>query len=83
MSATSSSRGVSPKKITSNHVSKLDTHAPLDRSPKANWVENAGGLPMFVRRIANHLNAEKGMSISHAIATAVNVVKKMCATGDL
>lgn len=60
----------------------LDTRAPLDRSPNKNWVENAGGLPMYIRRIANHLNAEQGMTISHAIATAVNVVKKMCASGD-
>lgn len=64
-------------------VSKLDTRAPLDRSPKKNWVENAGGLPMYIRRIANHLHAEKGMQIGHAIAVAVNAAKKMCASGDL
>lgn len=46
-------------------------------------MENSGGLPMYIRRIANHLHQEKGMDISRAIATAVNVVKKMCATGDL
>lgn len=61
----------------------LNTRAPLDRSPKKNWVENAGGLPMYIRRIANHLHAEKGMTISHAIATAVNAAKKMCSSGDL
>jgi hypothetical protein len=38
---------------------------------------------MYIRRIANHLHAEKGMTISHAIAVAVNAVKKMCGTGDL
>lgn len=48
-----------------------------------NWVEKAGGLPSYIERIAKHLHYEKGMTISHAIATAVNVVKKMCATGDL
>lgn len=63
-------------------ISKLDTRAPLDRSPGKNWVENSGGLPMYIRRIANHLHA-KGMSIGHAIATAVNAVKKMCSTGDI
>ena len=55
----------------------------LDRSPKANWVDKAGGLPNYIERIAKHLHYEKGMDISRAIATAVNVVKKMCATGEL
>jgi hypothetical protein len=54
----------------------------LDRSPKANWVERKGGLPQYIERIAVHLN-NKGMTISHAIATAINVVKKACASGDL
>ena len=55
----------------------------LDRSPKENWVDRAGGLPSYIERIAKHLHYEEGMDIGHAIATAVNVVKKMCATGDL
>ena len=63
-------------------IIKLDTRAPLDRSPKKNWVENTGGLPMFIRRIANHVHA-KGKAIGHAIAIAVNAVKKMCASGDV
>jgi hypothetical protein len=46
-----------------------------------NWVEKAGGLPKFIKRIRNHL-IKKGMAMSRAIATAVNVVKKMCASGD-
>lgn len=45
-----------------------------------NWVEDVGGLPAYVKRIARHLKA-KGFTESHAIATAVNVVKKMCANG--
>jgi hypothetical protein len=48
----------------------------------ANWVEKAGGLPPYIKRIAKHLQA-KGKDTSQAIATAVNVVKKMCATGDV
>ena len=48
---------------------------------KANWVEKAGGLPNYIERIAKHLFA-KGMPTSRAIAVAVNVVKRMCATGD-
>ena len=53
----------------------------LERSPKENWVEKAGGLPSYIERIAKHLHYEKGMTISHAIATAVNTVKKWCAGG--
>ena len=48
----------------------------------ANWVTKAGGLPPYIERIKKHLEA-KGMALSRAVATAVNVVKKMCATGDL
>jgi hypothetical protein len=47
-----------------------------------NWVEDVGGLPQYIKRIAKHLK-RKGMTESHAISTAVNVVKKACATGDL
>jgi hypothetical protein len=47
----------------------------------ANWVEKAGGLPKYIKRIAKHLQ-EKGMDESQAIATAVNAAKKMCSTGD-
>ena len=56
----------------------------LERVPgKQKWVDRAGGLPRYIERIASHLHNEKGMSIGHAIATAVNAVKKMCASGDL
>lgn len=47
-----------------------------------NWVEKAGGLPDFIERIAKHLHYEKGMTISHAIATAVSQCKKNCAKGN-
>ena len=47
-----------------------------------NWVDDVGGLPTYIKRISKHLQA-KGMAQGHAIATAVNAVKKMCATGDL
>lgn len=42
-----------------------------------NWVERTGGLPSTIRSVADHLIA-KGFGESHAIATAVNVVKKWC-----
>lgn len=49
-----------------------------DSGELANWVTKAGGLPSYIGRIEKHLEG-KGMSKSRAIATAVNVVKKMCA----
>lgn len=56
----------------------------LERVPgKQNWVDRAGGLPRYIERIASHIHYEKGKSIGHAIAIAVNAVKRMCATGDL
>ncbi|MGW1838567.1 hypothetical protein [Streptomyces sp. NPDC002067] len=49
----------------------------------ANWVEKAGGLPKYIKRIAKHLQGEQGYTESRAIATAVNAAKKMCSSGDL
>jgi hypothetical protein len=46
-----------------------------------NWVDQEGGLPKYIKRIAKHLQ-EKGMDESRAIATAVNVAKKSCSSGD-
>jgi hypothetical protein len=54
----------------------------IEAEQLANWVQKAGGLPSYIKRIAKHLT-EKGMDQSRAIATAVNAAKKMCATGDL
>lgn len=62
------------------HSSRI--HPGLDRSPKENWVEKAGGLPNYIRRIAKHIHSDSGLSISHAIAAAVNRVKKLCAKGN-
>jgi hypothetical protein len=54
----------------------------LNVKPGVNWVERKGGLPPYIVRIASDL-LEKGMSMGHAIATAINAIKKACATGDL
>lgn len=59
-----------------------DAESLVDADGSFNWVEDAGGLPKYIKRIEKHLR-EKGMDESRAIATAVNVVKRMCATGDL
>lgn len=47
-----------------------------------NWVEQAGGLPPYIREIANALVREHAFSQEHAIATAVNRVKRWSAGMD-
>lgn len=65
-----------------NHSSKI--HPDLERKPgnEDNWVEKAGGLPSYINRIAKHIHSDSGLSISHAIAAAVNRVKVLCAKGN-
>ena len=55
---------------------RSSVHRDLDRSPKKNWVEKAGGLPNYIERIAKHIHADSGLTISHAIAAAIEQVKK-------
>lgn len=54
--------------------------ASLDRSPKKNWVENAGGLPPYVRKLARAI-AKRGKSLDSAIAIAISRVKAWAAGG--
>lgn len=60
---------------------KLAMGVGLDRSPKKNWVENAGGLPKYIEHIAKSLHKKRGMTISRAIATAISMCKKWAAGG--
>lgn len=53
----------------------------LDRSPKKNWVEKAGGLPPYIERIAKHIHYEGGKDISTAISMAISQCKKWAAAG--
>lgn len=46
-----------------------------------NWVQQTGGLPHYIKRIAKHL-VERGMTQSHAIAAAVNTVKRWARGGQ-
>jgi hypothetical protein len=68
----------------SHSFSKVSSrvYPSLERAPgkKDNWVEQTGGLPDYIERIAKHLHYEKGMTISRAIATAVSRSKVLCAT---
>lgn len=52
----------------------------LNWSPRANWVDRAGGLPAYINSVAVAL-VRGGMPRERAIPTAVNVVRKTCATG--
>lgn len=46
----------------------------LDRSPRKNWVENAGGLPRYIRMVA-HAMMRKGRPRSVAIRLAIGIVR--------
>lgn len=59
----------------------LTSSASLDRSPKKNWVENAGNLPPYVRKLARAIEKD-GKSLSSAIAIAISRIKKWAAGGD-
>ena len=75
--------GQDPDPVTFSHDgSEWMLGDALAHEVLANWVEKAGGLPSYVKRIVKHLRS-KGDTESQAIATAFNVVKKMCATGDV
>lgn len=60
---------------------KSDAYPGLDRSPKENWVDKAGGLPRYIERIAKHVHYEHGKSIGTAIAIAVGTVRRWCHGG--
>lgn len=53
----------------------------LDSSPGKNWVEENGGLPEYICRIAKGI-MKSGKSKSQAIAIAVSRVKAWAAGGD-
>ena len=54
----------------------------LNRSPKKNWVEKAGGLPDFIERIAKHIHYEGGKDISTAVRMAISQNDKFAAAGN-
>lgn len=53
----------------------------LDRSPKKNWVENAGNLPPYIRKIARAIE-KSGKPLSTAIPMAISRVKRWAAGGQ-
>jgi hypothetical protein len=50
-------------------------------SKHMNWVEEQGGLPRYIERIACHVHFDHGKDVGTAIAIAVADCKEMCATG--
>lgn len=64
---------------------KSSAYPSLERKPGGpdNWVEQAGGLPKYIERIAKHLHYERGYSIQRAIAIAVNTVKRWARKGTV
>lgn len=62
-------------RVATEHSSR--THPPIRNKPGVtNWVEEAGGLPPYIERIAKHLIADQGYSRGRAIATAKNTVDR-------
>lgn len=60
---------------------ELTSSASLDRSPKKNWVENAGNLPPYIRKLARAIEKD-GHDLSSAIAIAIGRVKDWAKGGD-
>ena len=56
--------------------------ASLDRSPRKNWVENAGGLHPYHRKIARAIHQKRGVPLQRAIAMAIGRLKRWAAGGD-
>lgn len=56
------------------------SEAPLDKSPKHNWVEDAGGLPPYVRKLARGI-MKNGHDLSSAISIAISRIKVWAAGG--
>lgn len=53
------------------------------KADKGNWVEQTGGLPKYIREIADALMERNGWPEGRAIATAVNTVKRWARGGNV
>jgi hypothetical protein len=54
----------------------------LNRSPKKNWVEKAGGLPQAIVHMAKDIHQERGIPISEAIPVAISRARQLAAKGN-
>jgi hypothetical protein len=53
---------------------RVGDDSSLDSSKGKNWVENAGGLPKYIRMVA-HAMMRKGHTKSQAIRLAIGIVR--------
>lgn len=67
-------RDVSKKFNTISPGGRPADDSSLDRSPKKNWVEQRGGLPRYIRMVANAM-MRKGRPRSLAIRLAIGIVR--------
>lgn len=64
-----------------DHSSRI--HPPVPNKPGvSNWVEKHGGLPKYIERVAKHIMADSGYTVSRAIAAAISQTKKRAAKGN-
>ena len=56
-----------------------ETMKPIGKGK--NWVTKVGGLPMYMRRVANQLIHSRGMPEHEAVHMAVGTVEDWCTTG--
>lgn len=56
--------------------------ASLDRSPRKNWVELAGGLHPYHRKIARAIAEKRGVPLDRAIPMALGRLKRWATGGD-
>lgn len=65
------------------HSSRIHPDLPNKPGGPDNWIESVGGLPDFIKRVAKHIFYDSpGMTVSHAIAAAVEQCKKWAAKGN-
>lgn len=64
-----------------DHESTIHPDVP-NKSGKTNWVEQEGHLPRYIERVAKHIIADSGYTVSRAIAAAVSQTKKRAAKGN-
>lgn len=70
-------------KLKAGHSSRMHPDLPEKPGGPDNWVEQVGGLPSFIKRVAKHIFYDSpGMTVSHAIAAAVEQCKKWAAKGN-
>lgn len=59
------------------------THPDIPNKPGDNWISRRGQhLPSYVHRVARHIHADSAYSWDHAIASAINVMKRRAAQGN-